>query len=741
MSGLLAFEQHLRIALLGVTLFVAIQEFWLDRSRGGDPIHRMAARWALLIAAMLLARWVRGSDPGAPQMEVIRIEYAVGLLMLPVGVLVARGAVGKPSTIDSRIGLAATFAVAATPFAGDLLLQGTLVARTDAFSNRFLAPRAGPLLPLLVPFVAAGGAYAWRLARAASPAVDPDRRRLILANALVLGGCAANDILLDLGLLRSIRLLDLGVAIALLSICRNVIARAGRVFRGLENAVRSRTGELEAALRSIRGVIDALPDAVLVYADSRILFANRAVQGRLDWEPGNLVGRSMTDLLPSDRVESGLATFVALERSVSPEASREETILRHDGRRILCDVAGLAFEFEGRRAALAILRDVTDRRQMETQLRQADRLAAVGSLAAGVAHEINNPLTYVAANVAAVKAQIESGASETDARSLGMAALLGEAAQGAERIRRIVADLRTFARPEDSAVRRVRLRAVLDLAIAMTSNEIRHRARLLLDLGDLPRVVGSEARLAQVFVNLLLNAAQAIPAGAADRHRIRVSARTGGTGDAIVEVADTGGGIPVHIRDRVFDPFFTTKPFGEGTGLGLAATHGIVQTMGGRIELGDAPEGGALVRVTLPGAPSAPDTAPPWQGAAEPRGRVLVVDDDAMVARTLKRMLRAHDVVVATSGEEALELCARGPFDVVLCDVMMPGLSGVDVLERLRAVDATWSERFVFVTGGAFSQETADALDGTGVPRVDKPVDPVRLAALIRERVLRRLPS
>jgi PAS domain S-box-containing protein len=463
-----------------------------------------------------------------------------------------------------------------------------------------------------------------------------------------------------------------------------------------------------------------LPDAVLVYADSHVLFANRAVEERLGWEPARMVGRSVTELLAVERIESGIATFLSFERSVAPGSVREETIVRRDGTRITCDVAGLAFEFEGRRAALAILRDVTDRRRMEAQLRQADRLAAVGSLAAGVAHEINNPLTYLAANVAAVRAQL--GSIPADPAIEGMRCLLDEAAQGAERIRRIVSDLRTFARPEDSAVRRVRLRAVLDLAIAMTSNEIRHRARLLTDLGPLPRVRGSEARLAQVLVNLLLNAAQAIPAGQADRQRIRVSSRTGPAGEAIVEVADTGAGIPAEIRDRVFDPFFTTKPFGEGTGLGLAASHGIVQSMGGRIEIDEAPEGGALVRVTLPGAPGAPDTVPPTVDAAEPRGRVLVVDD----------------VTVAVGGEEALEVCANETFDVVLCDVMMPGLSGVDVLERLRAADPAWAGRFVFVTGGAFSQVTADALERTGVPRVDKPVDPVRLAALVRDRVRAR---
>ena len=240
------------------------------------------------------------------------------------------------------------------------------------------------------------------------------------------------------------------------------------------------------------------------------------------------------------------------------------------------------------------IRDLTERRRMENQLIFAGRMAAVGTLAAGVAHEINNPLAYIVANIDFVRHQITTFASRVG-RASGMAGgdmghaldeageALAEARQGAERVRNIVRDLRVFARGDEDQSGPVALRRVLDSSINIAWNEIRHRARLVKDYGDTPMVEGNESRLGQVFLNLLLNAAHAIPEGETERNEIRVSTRTDGRGHAVVEIRDTGAGIPAEIRDRIFDPFFTTKPAGEGTGLGLWICSGILSALGGEI--------------------------------------------------------------------------------------------------------------------------------------------------------------
>src|SRR4029079_12566875 len=177
---------------------------------------------------------------------------------------------------------------------------------------------------------------------------------------------------------------------------------------------------------------------------------------------------------------------------------------------------------------------------------------------------------------------------------------LAEARQGAERVRNIVRDLRVFARGDEEQSGPVALRRVLDSSINIAWNEIRHRARLVKDYGDTPMVEANESRLGQVFLNLLLNAAHAISEGETERNEIRVSTRTDGRGHAIIEIRDTGGGIPPDIRDRIFDPFFTTKAAGEGTGLGLWICSGILSALGGEISVDSDVGRGSTFRVMLP---------------------------------------------------------------------------------------------------------------------------------------------
>jgi two-component system, cell cycle sensor histidine kinase and response regulator CckA len=287
----------------------------------------------------------------------------------------------------------------------------------------------------------------------------------------------------------------------------------------------------------------------------------------------------------------------------------------------------------------------------------ARRMNAIGTLASGIAHEINNPLSYVMSNLEVVGRDLQEFAEKSPSSRIRLTEIVDQARQGAERVRQIIDGLRIFSRADVEETRvPLELSSVLELAINLTFNDIEHRARLVRDYGPTPRVEGDEARLSQVFVNLLINAAQAIGDGAVDENEIRVVTSTDSDGRAVVEIRDTGSGISEAHRSQIFDPFFTTKPVGIGTGLGLSIVHGIVTTHGGAITFESPCAGkgkGTAFRVVLPPArpdvhsvrsasiPAAPDIL------ACRRGSVLVVDDEPSVAMVLRRILAPdHDVVI-----------------------------------------------------------------------------------------------
>jgi CheY-like chemotaxis protein len=278
-------------------------------------------------------------------------------------------------------------------------------------------------------------------------------------------------------------------------------------------------------------------------------------------------------------------------------------------------------------------------------------------------------------------------------------------------VRRIVRDLKVFSRPAADERAAVDVHRVLESCVNMAGNEIRHRARLERCFSpDVPLVLGDEARIGQVFLNLLVNAAQAIPAGKGDRAgEVRLVTRSEQSGTkVVVEVTDSGVGIPGELLSHVFDPFFTTKPVGGGSGLGLSISHSLVTGMGGTIEVESVVGRGTCVRVTLPAAPKGararPTSVPPPAPPAATKKRILVVDDDARVARTVERLLEGHDVVVATSGREAIDvLRSKAPFDVVLCDLMMPDVGGEGVYRALKEMSPGAEQRVVFMSGGAFT--------------------------------------
>jgi PAS domain S-box-containing protein len=388
--------------------------------------------------------------------------------------------------------------------------------------------------------------------------------------------------------------------------------------------------------------------------------------------------------------------------------------------------------------------DVTDRRKLAARLQIADRLASVGTLAAGVAHEINNPLAYVLGNVHFAVAALDRANAAPEASPAVLRRTvtecreaLAEVLEGAQRVRDIVRDLKVLSRADDDQRVLVPVAKVVRAAMNLAGGEIRSRARLSTSIEEVPPVLASESRLSQVFLNLLVNAAQAIPEGQADRNEISVSVRPGAGQRVLVEVRDTGCGIPPEHRRRMFDPFFTTKPPGVGTGLGLAICHGIVSSLGGEIDVESQVGRGSTFRVSLPAAAgnAAVDMETPLAGPFPRRARILVVDDEPLFCRTLERMLRPeHEVVATVDPREALRRVRDGEhFDVVLSDLVMPGMSGMDLHAEISRVSPEMGRRMLFVTGGAFTQAAAEFAARWPDRVMDKPVSPERVrTALIR---------
>jgi PAS domain S-box-containing protein len=410
----------------------------------------------------------------------------------------------------------------------------------------------------------------------------------------------------------------------------------------------------------------------------------------------------------------------------------EVRMIRKDGRVIWTEHRNRSvLDAEGRPAAIeGLVRDVTVRKDAQLRLLSAERLAGLGRLSAGVAHEVNNPLAWIASNLHFAEEALaaSAGAGPGPAALAEVRQALAEAREGVARVRAIVAGLQKFA-PSAMATDRRPFEVVAELraALAITRSLLEARAELVLELAEgLPPVLAGEAELGQVFVNLLTRAAGATAAGPPSAQRVTVAARAQ-DGRLVVEVRDTGEALPAEALTHAFDPFFAAHPGAPGQGLALAVCHGIVTALGGSISIESRAGQGTVVRVVLPAAtPARP--APAAAVAVTPVGTVLVVDDEPLVGRSLVRILeRRHRVTALTSAREVLERVEAGErWDVVICDLMMPQMTGMALARRLREVAPDLLPRLVFSTGGAFTEQARAFLD-EGWPVLQKPIEPQAL--------------
>ena len=517
-------------------------------------------------------------------------------------------------------------------------------------------------------------------------------------------------------------------------------ATVGVVFDSAERHQAERALVTSEAL--YRRVIEAAPEPVLIVGPNGPVYANSAALRlvRMDRveqlrEPG------IERVIHLDDLPLLQESARALEQARSQVQPIEIRLHRDDGNTVHVEVLSMLTEWDGQPAILFLGRELSARRELQAQLIQADRLAAVGTLAAGVAHEINNPLAYVLLNLQYLLRELPQLTASGE-RLEQLLDRLKEAQHGAERVSSIVRDLREFSSTDQEQIAAVDLRLVLAAAIKVAGSQIATRARLIESYEDVPTVRGNAAKLEQVFLNLLTNASQALPADRPEHHEIRVALSADGPGHVTVEISDTGTGIPPELLDRVFDPFFTTKPAGVGTGLGLPICHNIVSSLGGEISVRSELGKGTSFRVSLRvmrAEPVSYHATPTPFAAISPvtgrRGQVLVVDDELAVANMLSRLLSdEHDVEVRTTGQEALELLLGDrDFDVVMCDLLMPGMSGMALYEQLKAARPGLEQKLVFMTGGAFTQRAAEFLNNVNNPRVEKPFDVRKVRRLVRE--------
>jgi CheY-like chemotaxis protein len=394
--------------------------------------------------------------------------------------------------------------------------------------------------------------------------------------------------------------------------------------------------------------------------------------------------------------------------------------------------------------AVGVGHDVTKERLANEQLMISDRMASIGMMAAGVGHEINNPLSAVVANLEMAAAEVAALATHLGGDKLGeLADEIRDAYEAAQRVRRIAMDLKVFSSAQAEENGPIDVERVLESAVRMAWNQMRHRARLVKDYRHVPPAMGADARLGQVFLNLIVNAAQAIPEGDAERNEIRLRTRVDGDGRIVIDIEDTGAGIPARVMAQLFTPFVTTKPVGIGTGLGLSICQRLVNAMGGSIWAESTVGRGTVFHVALQPARAVAPAATPTSAAAKPAAGnaadILVVDDEAMLGTILRRLLKGHQVTVLTNAREALELIDGGArFDAILCDVMMPVMSGIEFYRALSDRHPDQVRALIFLTGGAFTKETAAFLDFIPNARVDKPFDAAKLRARVEAHLAER---
>jgi len=498
----------------------------------------------------------------------------------------------------------------------------------------------------------------------------------------------------------------------------------------------------------LRALADHVP-AMLAYWDEnqRCRYANRAYETWFGRKAETVVGLTLAELLGDLYVLDAPHIAAALrgeaqhfEREIPDPAGGPARLSQTH---YIPDLA------DGRvRGFYVLATDVTHRakaedagRDLERQAHATERLSAIATLTQGIAHEINNPLAIALLGLDDALEQLDAGEMSPEA----LRESLLSAREGMNRMAGIVQSMKLLARLDATERGPVDVKVMVEESIALATPQIRYRARLSSELDDVGFIDGDGAQVSQVFVSLLMNVAKSLPEEHSERNEIRVATRRAGA-SIVVEVSDNAPGSPGEVRQRAFDRFFTTGDIPGGIGLGLSVARDIVTALGGTLQIESPTGGGTLFRVTLRAAPEqlalrtgaeGPVSETPARSTFHRglgrRGRVLVIDDEPLVGRSLKRHLSPrYDVETVTHGRKAIERAIAERYDVILCDLMMPDVSGAEVYAEVTTARPELASRFVFMTGGAFTPRGREFLQSVSAPVLGKPFDLPVLEATVR---------
>jgi PAS domain S-box-containing protein len=499
----------------------------------------------------------------------------------------------------------------------------------------------------------------------------------------------------------------------------------------------------------VRTVLDQVPAMVAYWDKNQVCrFANRAYEKWFGVRPEAVVGRTMKELL-GPLYPLNLPHIERALRGEEQEFEREipdpaQGPPRYSQAHYIPHVVGGEV-----RGFCVLVADITRRKRAEEALQAAqvelearERLAAMATLATGIAHEINNPLAAVLGNIEMALEMLEEGTIDI----ADLSSMLLDMRAAGERVREIVRSMKLLARGEGVQRERLDVAGCVEQSIAFAANTLRYRAQLVRELAPELYVDANAAQLSQVLVNLLANAALALPEDTPRQNEIRVSARRDGQ-QVLIEVADNGRGIPDELQSRLFEPFFSAKSTAEGRGLGLSISRSIVEGLGGKISVGNRQGGGTVFRVLLPSAvarsphcetpPSSAQRQPLGLVSTATRARVLVADDEDAIRGLLARALgsEGYDVTTVNGGSAALKALETNSFDLVLCDLMMPEVSGEEVYREAARRWPQLARRFVFMTGGAFTSRGRQFLAAVPAPVLEKPFSIQELLRCVSARL------
>jgi len=714
-------------AIAAVAALLFVYEAWLFGRAGRAREHAYTAVICLTAAAFATLMVFHYDAAEGTALWLTRAE-AVSLAVLVHAVIALCGTLAsRPLPVPGwaiAVSCLACAALSLSPWMIGTVEPKEMLLLDHPFWRRPQTPQLTVLL--IYGFLMAGGSILWLASH--RDAVRQEARYFVLGLGAWMSSAVIAFLLSVVHRNPPLSIAEYGFFAFALSMVARDTGRFMQMLRASEaNAATALTGQALAEKLSseVIGSIDA--GFVAVRDDLTIELWNPVMESLTSVPVEDALGRPLFDVLPSAFTPDALAS--ALEATMSGHLSQVDDLYfeAKDGARrfeVTLSPRGPDSTYGG---AILLLSDMTERDRLTAHLMGVDRLAAVGTLAAGIGHEVNNPLSWMLLNLRSMQSALREKKAPAE-----FATLVAESLDGAKRIRGIVDGLRAYSKVEDERVA-ADLSEVVRGALTLTNNDLRHRATVTVDVQSTPTVEVVEGRLGQVFVNLLINAGHAVEEHAGEERSVHVRVFQRGA-DAVVEIIDTGGGIDESVLPRLFDPFFTTKV--SGTGLGLGISQETVHELGGRIEVETQPGKGSTFRVVLPRSDRAPDPVVESQHpeAAVDDVRVLVVDDEPALGRALMRTLErvGWSVEWAESADDAIAILERDvDFTAVLTDLSMPQRTGMDLYEEAQERWPELEPRFLFMTGGTFTKEAA-AFRAEQESRVlDKPIERAELVSRI----------